>query len=120
MHTKYSSSGLFRLVRLLFGVVFLLGVVEAVSKGQAEGIVGREEFEHFQNEVAKKFEKIMVGITKDESLRGPPGTKGEKGETGLAGADANVGLVNAIFDRVDRVVQRTYPGNILRITNLLL
>ena len=46
----------------------------------------------------QKLQNVLVGIVKDESLKGPEGTKGEKGETGLPGVETNVGLVMSMIN----------------------
>ena len=110
MSFRYLTVGFYWLLLSYTWAACLPVVVDALSKREVEEPVGRQEFEQFQDEVNQKLQKVLVGIVKDESLKGPAGTKGEKGETGLPGADANVGLVMTLLERMDRMVHHMSPG----------
>lgn len=108
MDTRFLTVGLYWVTLLPNWIAFLPVVIDAGSKGEVEVSELRQEFEQFQDEVNKKFENILVGMVKDESLKGPAGAKGEKGERGLPGADSNVGL--AILEAMNRMVHYVSPG----------
>ena len=58
---------------------------------QEDDVIRRKEFEEFRNEIYQKLNRILVALVKDESLSGPPGEKGSKGENGGTGLQGPVG-----------------------------
>ena len=124
------------LLLILQGLTAVHTTAATTPEPQEDGVVRRQEFEGFRNEMLQKFKQILVGIVKDESLKGPQGErglKGEKGETGsqgpvglkgepgtqglkgeigppgTPGSDANVRLMMAILERMDKITKLGGP-----------
>lgn len=57
----------------------------------------RQDIQGIRDQMNRKFDRILVAVAKDESLKGPVGKKGEKGEMGEPGPQGPPGTPGLIW-----------------------